>query len=47
MKILFYKLIDLLNSIVFNFHYLPFKQAVKLPIKVCGLITYDFRGGKN
>jgi len=47
MKLFLYRIVDLVNSIIFNLRYLPLKQAVRLPIKTCGLIGYDYRGVKN
>ena len=40
----FRNLRDLIDTIRFNFHYLPFKQAVKLPIYVHNTRFVDMKG---
>lgn len=38
------KIIDYIYSIYFNFHYLPFRQAIKMPIILNGAQLYAMKG---
>ena len=41
----FRKIADAMQSVYFNFHYLPFKQAIKLPIILHRASLKDVKGG--
>ena len=41
----FRKIVDAMQSAYFNFHYLPFKQAIKLPIILHRASLKDVKGG--
>ena len=43
---LFYNRTSIIASVVFNFHYLPFKQAIKLPILLHHPLFYRLKKGR-